>query len=143
MTAVEDRARTIFLAALERAPDQWPAFLDEACGGDAEVRARVDQLLRAHDALGSIHVGGNAPADAWETMAAPPSAGGTAVHRPAGDDAPGAVIGPYKLLQQLGEGGMGAVFMAEQTHPVQRKVAVKLIKAGMDSRAVLARFEAE
>ena len=56
---------------------------------------------------------------------------------------PGTVIGPYKLLQQIGEGGMGTVYMAEQTQPVRRKVALKLIKAGMDSRQVLARFEAE
>src|SRR5207302_4789529 len=58
-------------------------------------------------------------------------------------EAPGSVIGPYKLLQQIGEGGMGAVFMAEQTQPVQRKVALKIIKPGMDSRQVIARFEAE
>src|SRR5207249_1292599 len=58
-------------------------------------------------------------------------------------EAPGTVIGPYKLLQQLGEGGMGTVFMAEQTQPVQRKVALKIIKAGMDSKQVIARFEAE
>src|SRR5262249_35803933 len=56
---------------------------------------------------------------------------------------PGRMIGPYKLLQQIGEGGMGTVYMAEQTHPVQRKVALKIIKAGMDSRHVLARFDAE
>src|SRR6202040_3002121 len=56
---------------------------------------------------------------------------------------PGTVIGPYKLLQQIGEGGMGTVFMAEQTQPVQRKVALKLIRAGMDSRQVIARFDAE
>ena len=58
-------------------------------------------------------------------------------------EGPGTVIGPYKLLQQIGEGGMGTVFMAEQTQPVQRKVAVKVIKPGMDSRQVIARFEAE
>jgi eukaryotic-like serine/threonine-protein kinase len=128
MTGVEDRARTIFLAALERDPEQRPAFLDEDCGGDAEVRARVDQLLLAHDALGSIHVGG-APA---ATMELPPPAGHS-----------GAVIGPYKLVEQIGEGGMGTVWMAQQTTPVKRLVAVKLIKAGMDSAQVIARFEAE
>ncbi len=128
MTAVEDRARTIFLAALERTRDQLPAFLDEACSDDTEVRARVDQLLFAHDALGSIHIGG-APA---ETTDLPPVT-----------EVPGAMIGPYKLVQQIGEGGMGAVWMAQQTEPVKRLVAVKLIKAGMDSRQVIARFEAE
>jgi hypothetical protein len=58
MTAIEDQARSIFLAALERAPDQWPAFLGEACGDNAELRARVEQLLHAHQAMGSIHGGG-------------------------------------------------------------------------------------
>src|SRR4029077_818692 len=65
------------------------------------------------------------------------------VDEPAVTELPGTVIGPYKLLQQIGEGGMGTVFMAEQTHPVQRKVALKVIKPGMDSRQVIARFEAE
>src|SRR5262245_61582518 len=129
MTAIEDQARTIFLAALERAPDEWPAFLDEACGDKAEVRARVDQLLMAHQAMGSIHVGGSARA--------------ATVDVPRATEGPGTVIGPYKLLQQIGEGGMGTVFMAEQTRPLQRKVALKLIKPGMDSRQVIARFAAE
>jgi serine/threonine protein kinase/predicted Zn-dependent protease len=128
MTAVEDRAKTIFLAALERAPDQLPAFLDEACGDDADVRARVEQLLRSHDALGSIHVGG-APAAIIDL---PPVA-----------EAPGTVIGPYKLVEPIGEGGMGTVWLAQQTEPVRRLVAVKLVKAGMDSKQVIARFEAE
>src|SRR5207247_9797339 len=57
-------------------------------------------------------------------------------------EGPGTVVGPYKLLEQIGEGGMGVVFMAEQTHPVRRKVALKLIKPGMDSKQVIARFEA-
>src|SRR5207237_2439612 len=78
--------------------------------------------------------------------------GATGAFTPVADEAvaavplrerPGTVIGPYKLLQQIGEGGMGTVFMAEQTQPVQRKVALKVIKAGMDSRQVIARFEAE
>jgi WD40 repeat protein/serine/threonine protein kinase len=129
MTAIEDQARSIFLAAVERAPDQWPAFLTESCGADTKLRARVDQLLHAHEALGSIHRGG---------AGAP---GATRDHPIT--ERPGTVIGPYKLLQQIGEGGMGTVFMAEQTHPVQRKVAIKVIKPGMDSRQVIARFEAE
>jgi len=63
MNAIEDHARSVFLTALERASDQWPAFLNEACGGDAELRARVEQLLHAHQAMGSIHGGGGkAPA---------------------------------------------------------------------------------
>ena len=129
MNVIEDHARSIFLATLERGPDEWPTFLDEACGDDAELRGRVDQLLHADQAMGSIHRG--VAADPSATTDLPPG------------EAPGNVIGPYKLLQQIGEGGMGTVYMAEQTHPVQRKVALKLIKAGMDSRQVIARFEAE
>ncbi len=128
MTVIEDHARSVFLAALERAPDQWPAFLDEACGDDAEVRARVDQLLQAHQALGSIHGGGT---EAPATIDAPVTEG------------PGTVIGPYKRREPIGEGGMGKVWMAQQTEPVKRVVALKLIKAGMDSKQVIARFEAE
>jgi serine/threonine protein kinase/tetratricopeptide (TPR) repeat protein len=129
MTRIEDQARSIFLAALERAPDQWPACLDEACGANTELRARVDQLLHAHQALGSIHGG---EGDSQVATIDEPMR-----------ERPGAVVGPYKLLQQIGEGGMGIVFMAEQTQPVQRKVALKIIKPGMDSRQVIARFEAE
>jgi serine/threonine protein kinase len=129
MNVIENHARSIFLAAMEHGPDEWPAFLDEACGNDAELRARVDQLLHAHQAMGSIHHG--AAADRVAATDLPPGEG------------PGTVIGPYKLLQQIGEGGMGTVYMAEQVQPVQRKVALKLIKAGMDSRQVIARFEAE
>jgi tetratricopeptide (TPR) repeat protein len=129
MNALEEHARSLFLAAVERAPDEWPAFLDQACGADAELRARVDQLLHAHQAMGSIH-GGAAGATA-ATSAEPRGEG------------PGTVIGPYKLLEQIGEGGFGVVFMAEQTEPIRRKVALKILKPGMDTRQVVARFEAE
>jgi tetratricopeptide (TPR) repeat protein/serine/threonine protein kinase len=130
MPVIEDQARSVFLVALERAPDQWPVFLDEACRANAELRERVERLLHAHRVLGSIHGGGaDAPAVTVEELPA--------------TERPGTVIGPYKLLEQVGEGGMGTVWMAQQTEPVKRLVAVKLIKAGMDSRQVLARFEAE
>ena len=127
MNALEDHARSIFLAAVGHAPGEWPALLDGACAGDTELRARVDRLLHAHQALGSIH-GGSADAPAVTT------------DDPCGE-CPGTVIGPYKLLEQIGEGGMGTVWMAQQTAPVKRLVAVKLIKPGMDRRQVLARFE--
>ncbi|MCI0637925.1 MAG: serine/threonine protein kinase, partial [Gemmataceae bacterium] len=129
MTAIEEQARSVFLAALERAPEQWPAFLDETCRDNAELRARAERLLHAHQVMGSIHGGrGDAPAPTMDDSVI---------------EHPGTVIGPYKLLQQIGEGGMGTVWMAEQTQPVQRKVALKVIKPGMDSRQVIARFEAE
>jgi tetratricopeptide (TPR) repeat protein/serine/threonine protein kinase len=129
MTVIEDQARLLFLSALERGPEQWPAFLDEACGGDTEVRARVEDLLRAHQALGSIHAGrGGGPAVTVDLAPA---------------EQPGTVIGPYKLLEEIGEGGFGVVFLAEQTQPVRRKVALKVLKPGMDTRQVVARFETE
>jgi serine/threonine protein kinase/WD40 repeat protein len=129
MNALEDHARSIFLAAVGRAPDEWPALLDGACAGNTELRARVDRLLHAHQALGSIHAGAaNAPA--------------LTTDEPCGE-CPGTLIGPYKLLEKIGEGGFGVVFMAGQSQPVRRKVALKVLKPGMDTRQVVARFEAE
>jgi tetratricopeptide (TPR) repeat protein len=128
MSAIEDHARSLFLGALERAPELWPAFLSESCGANTELRARVDQLLQAHIALGSIHGGVDAPV---ATVEEPVREG------------PGTVIAAYKLMEQIGEGGMGLVFVAEQQHPVSRKVALKVVKPGMDTRQVIARFEAE
>ncbi len=136
---------TIFAAALEkRSPTERAAFLDEACIGDAALRQRLEALLRSHDHGEFLKT--PAVMRAGEDRALPPTpAEGTQAtldtHAPA--ERPGMLIGPYKLLQQLGEGGMGIVFMAEQTHPVVRKVALKVVKAGMDSRQVIARFEAE
>ncbi len=124
------RVRSIFLEAIEHhAPGVWSAFLDRACGEEPDLRQRVEVLLRAHDQANSI----------LDVAAVPP---GVTVDQPA-SEAAGTVIGPYKLLEQIGEGGMGTVWLAQQTEPVKRLVAVKLIKAGMDSRQVIARFEAE
>jgi serine/threonine protein kinase/tetratricopeptide (TPR) repeat protein len=129
MNIREDRARSLFLAALELGPDEWPAFLDDACATDEHLRDRIDQLLHAHEAMGSIHA-----------AAGEPSA--TTVNEPI-REGPGAVIDSYKLLEQIGEGGFGVVFMAEQTRSLSRKVALKILKPGMDTRQVVARFEAE
>ncbi|MCA9232437.1 MAG: protein kinase [Planctomycetales bacterium] len=121
-------AREVFLTAIEQyAPDQWPAYLDQACSGDQELRSHVESLLRAHQELGTFTED--------ESSASP-----TALHLV---EQAGTTIGPYKLLQQIGEGGMGVVYMAEQTQPVERRVALKIIKPGMDTRKVIARFEAE
>jgi len=128
MSAIDDQARSIFFAALERGSGEWRAFLEEVCG-DPELRSRVDQLLKAHQAMGSIHT------RADETP------GPTIDYTHA--ETPGTRIGPYKLTEVIGEGGMGVVYLAQQTEPVKRVVALKVIKAGMDSRQVLARFEAE
>ncbi|MEZ0263815.1 MAG: tetratricopeptide repeat protein [Phycisphaerae bacterium] len=129
MTANFQRVRSIFLNVLEKSADGWAAYLDEACGDDAGLREQVDALLHAHRQGGGL-------LDDFTLAGAP------AVARPEGE-APGAVIGRYKLLQQIGEGGFGVVYMADQETPVRRRVALKIIKAGMDTRAVIARFEAE
>src|SRR6516165_7906704 len=118
----------LFNAGLAIPPAERAAWLAEHCP-DANLRRRVEDLLAAHDRPAG-------PLDLPVTGPYEPSALDTA-------GAPGMQIGPYKLLQLIGEGGMGAVWMAEQEHPVRRRVAVKVIKPGMDSRRVIARFEAE
>jgi serine/threonine protein kinase/tetratricopeptide (TPR) repeat protein len=125
------RMQAVFLDAVEHhAPEEWDAYLDQACAGDEELRAQVAMLLKAHAQGGSLP--GRAALGLDRSVALPPVAEG-----------PGTVIGPYKLLEQIGEGGFGVVFMAEQTQPVRRKVALKVLKPGMDTRQVVARFEAE
>jgi serine/threonine protein kinase len=141
MPADMKKARELFLHAVGKLPaEQWESYVGEACGGDAELEQQVVRLLKVHREAGSFL---DRPAAAvGVTGALTPEPGAEAIAVPHQESA-GTVIGPYKLLQQIGEGGMGTVFMAEQTQPVQRKVALKVIKAGMDSRQVIARFEAE
>jgi serine/threonine protein kinase/tetratricopeptide (TPR) repeat protein len=142
---------TIFHLAREKPPAERAAFLEATCGVDEALRRRLEAILQAHDHPGSSLA---RPAiDLGLTLDTPPSpdADGEVLGplRTIAPDArplsegPGTRIGPYKLLQQIGEGGMGVIFMAEQEAPVQRKVALKIIKPGMDSRQVIARFEAE
>jgi serine/threonine protein kinase/tetratricopeptide (TPR) repeat protein len=121
--------RDLFEAALELPPEDRGGYLDGVCGGDAALRQRLEALLSRHDRAGSF----------LESPALRPVA---TVDEPV-SERPGTVIGPYKLLEQIGEGGMGLVFVAEQQQPVRRKVALKVIKPGMDTRQVVARFEAE
>jgi eukaryotic-like serine/threonine-protein kinase len=123
--------RDIFTAALQQpAGNCRIAYLEQVCGGNAELRRRVDLLLDAHEKASGF-------LDSPDPLFAKTKLESRIA------ESPGSIIGPYKLLEQIGEGGMGTVYMAEQTQPVQRKVAVKLIKPGMDSRQVIARFEAE
>jgi serine/threonine protein kinase/tetratricopeptide (TPR) repeat protein len=133
MPATEPKILAIFTAALERPAPDRPAYLEMACGTDVELRARVEALLAAHADAGSFLDYGS------ESSAVQ----GTTRNGPAAGEGPGTTIGPYKLLELIGEGGMGAVWMAEQREPMQRKVALKILKAGMDTRQVVARFEAE
>jgi WD40 repeat protein/serine/threonine protein kinase len=120
----------IFFAALEKgSPQERAAFLDDACAGNPELRRRLEKMLAAQSEAGSFL---DRPAGALVATPDEPIAEG-----------PGTVIGPYKLLEQIGEGGFGVVFMAVQSQPVRRKVALKVLKPGMDTRQVVARFEAE
>ena len=124
-------AEDILLAALEKAtPEERERYLAEVCGHDPQLRTRVEGLLQAHVAAGSFLE--------QPLFADPP----TQAER-SRTEGPGAVIGPYKLLERIGEGGFGVVFMAEQQEPIRRKVAFKVLKPGMDTRQVIARFEAE
>ncbi len=130
MPADDNRIEEIFLAAVEIACDQRQAFVDQECGSDADLKQQVVALLQAHDETGSFFVDGQVP---WNAATAEDFSSVCL----------GQVIGPYKLREKIGEGGMGVVYVAEQEQPIRRKVALKVIKPGMDSQAVLARFEAE
>jgi serine/threonine protein kinase/WD40 repeat protein len=126
------RIEAIFLGALEQNdPDACAAYLDQACQGQTETRRQVERLLQAHPR-------------ARRYLELPEADETRSVDLSQGAEGAGTVIGGrYKLLEPIGEGGMGTVWMAQQTEPVKRTVALKLIKAGMDTKAVLSRFEAE
>jgi serine/threonine protein kinase len=140
------RVQAVFLAAVESpSPAGRAAVLDRECGPDADLRRRVEALLRANDEPDSVvdrPAADEPPSGTGAFTPDPEDAGSSAAEQPLAEG-PGTRIGPYKLLQPIGEGGMGAVYMAEQEHPVRRRVAVKVIKPGMDTRQVVARFEAE
>ena len=119
-------------AAARNSPAERAAYLDGACRGDEGLRAEVEKLLLAHDQAGAF----------LEDPVAPPQHSTIVLPAPL-TEKPGDHIGHYKLLQQIGEGGCGVVYMAEQEEPIRRRVALKVIKLGMDTKAVIARFEAE
>jgi eukaryotic-like serine/threonine-protein kinase len=122
----------IFSAALELGtPEDREKYLHDACGENAALRERIQALLQSADKVSRFMEAPAPGIEASPTLDQPPL------------EQPGTVIGPYKLLQQIGEGGMGVVYLAEQTEPVERRVALKIIKPGMDTRQVIARFEAE
>src|SRR5215472_5296313 len=147
--------RDLFIAALQITdPAERSAWLDHACGGDAALRQRIDVLLQALEKAGSlldnpvvapaaaIEQPGPCQAAAHDPMST--GVGQEPMRDEPGQEQPGVVLaGRYKLLEAIGEGGMGTVWMAQQTEPVKRTVAIKLIKPGMDSRQVIARSEAE
>ncbi len=129
MQNTDNSAQEIFFRSLDcDSPEKLADFLVDACGSDTALRGRVEKLLQAHSRAGEF-LGGYTRAES--------------PNRPQVTDSVETQVGPYKLLEVIGEGGMGTVYMAEQTEPVKRRVALKLIKTGMDTRQVVARFEAE
>src|SRR6266566_2123857 len=135
-----DREVAVFSAARRLPAAERAAYLDEACAGDAALRQRIEELLRANEEAGGFlqhpALGAQRPEDALTSPHTLQSAG-----------TPGEKVGDridhYKLLQQIGEGGCGVVYMAGQEEPARRRVALKVIKLGMDTKSVIARFEAE
>ncbi len=129
--SIQKPLESLFSRAVEIENDaERNAFLAASCGGDDALRKELGELVAAHREAGAF----------LESPVADLAA--TILQLTIGEK-PGDVIGPYKLLEQIGEGGMGLVFMAEQSHPLRRRVALKIIKPGLDTRTVIARFEAE
>ncbi|WP_166831708.1 protein kinase domain-containing protein [Thalassoroseus pseudoceratinae] len=142
MADIDAQARELFLQVLDQEPEHIAPFLDDACHGNAELRQRVLILLNAHNEAGNF-LSPSPPNEENVRAGNGPNLGKFAETTICTNLQPGISIGPYRLLEQIGEGGMGSVWVASQSQPIKRKVAIKLIKAGMDSRQVLARFEAE
>ncbi|MBL9172652.1 MAG: protein kinase [Verrucomicrobiales bacterium] len=130
---LQERERALFALALEKAPERRGAFLEAMCEGNGALRGRLEALLAAHDQPEPELCGPDEGTFATQScdLQGPP------------DEAVGQTLGRYKLLEKLGEGGCGVVYVAEQTEPVRRRVALKVIKLGMDTKQVVARFEAE
>jgi serine/threonine protein kinase/tetratricopeptide (TPR) repeat protein len=132
MSVPQGQAKRIFLNAVEMSSvSERQAYLLGECGGDVALRREVEALLEHHGGIGSF------------LEAAAPGLAAATIDESAVSERPGTLIGPYKLLEQIGEGGFGVVFMAEQTEAIRRRVALKILKPGMDTRQVVGRFEAE
>jgi serine/threonine protein kinase/formylglycine-generating enzyme required for sulfatase activity/dienelactone hydrolase len=127
---LQKREEKIFYEALEKSPGQREAYLAEACSNDQKLYNRIEALLGANDVKDDF-------------LQSPMLDSELTLDNPSHVESPGTVIGRYKLLEKIGEGGMAVVYMAEQQEPIRRKVALKIIKLGMDTRQVIARFEAE
>ena len=131
MNASPSRDVAVFTEAIQLATADWPAFLERACGNDVELRQRVEALLADYGQVGDFL---EQPLRSPLTPIRPGNSAG---------EKPGDRIGRYKLLEQIGEGGCGVVYLAEQEEPIRRRVALKIIKPGMDTKSVMTRFEAE
>src|SRR6266850_2335477 len=126
MNDTPDRDVAVFTEALRLSVAERADYLDRACAGDGELRRRVEAILRGYEKAGDFlgePAAGVPTADSQGTVAG---------------EKPGDRIGRYKLLQQIGEGGWGVVYMAEQEEPVRRMVALKVVKPGMDTKSVIA-----
>src|SRR5262249_19528105 len=131
MNSENGREVIVFTEALQVPPEEREAFLTQACAGDATLRRNVEELLANYGRLGDFLE--NTPLGVASEQPSTQTVG----------EKPGDWVGRYKLVQQIGEGGCGTVYMAEQGEPVRRLVALKIIKPGMDTKTVIARFEAE
>src|SRR5678816_4235423 len=145
MSEQQNLLQSILVEALEIEDAQRAAFLSQACGNDPALRREIEELIQAHAAAGNF-----LPEQPVATSLGPALSSTVEALAPRGTlsnvqltESPGDRIGRYKLLQQIGEGGCGVVYMAEQEDPVRRRVALKVIKLGMDTKSVIARFEAE
>ena len=127
-----ERQQRIFVAAIGlESPAERASYLEDACGEDLALRESLEALVREYE------LGATLTADGESSVAAGGNSDDTI------DEKPGTMIGRYKILQLIAEGGFGSVYMAEQSEPVKRRVELKLIKPGMDSKQIIARFEAE
>src|SRR5436190_768907 len=133
--SLRGRVSELFVRAREIPPEARQQFLAGACEGDHDLRRQVEELLLEQESVGTFL---ETPASSDPLFLARAGSGEVAVTEKAGDR-----IGRYKLLEQIGEGGCGVVYMAEQEEPVRRRIALKVIKLGMDTKTVIARFEAE
>jgi serine/threonine protein kinase len=140
MSTPNQHEEALFQAALNLPPKDRDAYLDEACGEDAQLRGRIFERLFQADRT----TRGASDESPTFPPTSPPTAMGAIpfVPEPSGSK-PGERIGRYRILERIGEGGCGVVYVAEQEQPVRRRVALKVIKLGMDTRQVIARFEAE
>src|ERR1043166_6370331 len=139
MSQAEQREEAVFEATLQLPVAQRAAYLDRTCADDADLRHRVEMLLGAFERAGGFM---KQPAVSLASIGGE-GQGERALRRLLPTEKPGDRIGRYKLLEQIGEGGCGVVYVAEQEEPVRRRVALKIIKLGMDTKQVIARFDAE
>jgi serine/threonine protein kinase len=141
MPADWEKVRELFLYAVGKLPaEEWECYIAKACAGDTELQRQTEHLLKRHRESGSFL---EQPAAKLLDSGAFEGEPVNAITALEAGEAPGAVIGPYQLREKIGEGGFGVVFLAEQTQPIHRMVALKILKPGMDTRQVVARFEAE